>query len=140
MIKNYNEKLKYLRKKQGNICPICQKPFKNFEKIDLHHAKFHDTARYRETMPEFLDSVFNLVAVHNQCHLQNGNFGKLDVNNQCHLQNGNFGKLDLCEEEKFYALEKIVRAIYVLGDIEAIDNDLILDIIFTLEQRKTISH
>lgn len=70
-------------------CPICGQPFKNNEKVDIHHTVLHNTKANREKFPCFIDSLFNLTPVHRHCHDANPSWGdrfKEDLDEACLLE------------------------------------------------------
>jgi hypothetical protein len=72
---NYYEMVSLLREKQKGICPICNKLLNG--KIDIHHAKVHNTKWAKIHVPLLLNDEINLVLLHHSCHINNSNYGRV---------------------------------------------------------------
>lgn len=77
MIKNYEKKFAYLVRKQGGICPIAKTRDKWAEApTELHH-RCHRTSWAIKKFPLFIDSLWNLMAVNHNWHMQWPSFAKI---------------------------------------------------------------
>lgn len=72
-MKNYEQTLIFLKRWQER-CPVCGKRWElePDKKVDLHH-QLHNDAHANIWYKLFKDSVLNLMALHHDCHLENGN-------------------------------------------------------------------
>ena len=75
-MKNYEAKFEWLATKYNWLCPIALSHRTKAEVTDLHHAHIHNMKWARRLYPLFIDSIWNLVPVHNAWHLKHGSFGK----------------------------------------------------------------
>jgi transposase-like protein len=73
---NYFNKIDYLLKHQRYQCPLCKGKLRQDSKLDLHHLlpkTYGNLAKYKR----FINSLLNLVVVHNTCHIHHGNTLKI---------------------------------------------------------------
>ena len=77
MIKNYAKKFSYLMRKQGMECPISrEKDIWAAAPTQLHH-RCHKSKWTKKKFPLFMDSVWNLMAVNHDRHIDWPSFGKI---------------------------------------------------------------
>ena len=76
MIPNYDKIKRYLYIHQDRKCPVCKKIMLYNEKLDLHH-RVNNSKWRRKKYPLFINSLLNLVLLHNTCHLKMGRFLQL---------------------------------------------------------------
>lgn len=76
-MKNYSEKFAYIFKKQSGCCAIAKSKGKIAQMTELHHAGVNNSKVNRRLYPLFIDSVWNLIGVNHDYHLQSGSFGRI---------------------------------------------------------------
>jgi len=77
VIKNYEKKWTYLLRRQHGICPIGKAKDGWAEApTELHH-RCHRIGWAVRRFPLFMDSVWNLMAVNHNYHMQWPSFGKI---------------------------------------------------------------
>ena len=76
-MRHYDEKFRYLVRRQGGLCPIAKERYGRAESpTELHH-KLHNTKTNRKLYPLYIDSVWNLAAVAHWSHMALGSWGKI---------------------------------------------------------------
>ncbi len=75
-MKNYESKMEWLGKKYNWNCPIAKKYDMIAYPTELHHSHIHNIKWARKKYPLYIDSIWNLLPVHNAWHLSHGSFGK----------------------------------------------------------------
>ncbi len=84
MISNYYEKKHYLIKHQRGECAIahdlCKKGTQTLThgQPELHH-QLHNTKINRKRFPNYINSLWNLVVVCHDLHMENPSFGNISL-------------------------------------------------------------
>lgn len=78
MIPNYERKLQVIEKLQNGRCAIGADEGLTLPITELHH-RLHNTKTNRKKYPNFIDSIFNLVGVNHDKHMERPSFGKIPL-------------------------------------------------------------
>lgn len=77
VIPHWRAKLEYLVTRQGGECPIGDSIGNPWPAEELHHTGVHNTKVNRRMYPLYIHSLWNLLAVNHECHMQRGSFGRI---------------------------------------------------------------
>jgi len=83
---NYIHKVQYLYRRQKGLCAITGEPLQAHYKQDLHHAGVYNTKVNRKLYPLFIDSVWNLVLVDHEAHLDRPLYGRISYREADHRE------------------------------------------------------
>jgi len=71
----YENKMRDMITRQGNKCPVCDKPIY----IGTYHHQMHNTKGNRQNFPLSIDSRWNGMCVHQECIGKDNKFKRTDL-------------------------------------------------------------